>query len=605
MTREDHLKFCKKCINRKMDLQQGLICSITNKKADFIDNCENFQRDESVKDEVPVNGRNTTEIVSELPEEIKSKLTQHQDLIYAIIGGFFISIISALIWAAITVSTEYQIGYMAIGLGILVGFGVRFFGAGIDPIFGFIGGFFALFGCLLGNLFSQVGFIADAQALGYFETLTFFDLETIIQVYQESFDIIDLGFYGIAISAGYKFAFRPIPANINELNDLTPTYSKLKLPLVVACLIILLFAGYKLSNGVSGEQIFYYDNGQKQVIANYEDGFETGLWKWYYESGVLMRSGSYKNGLFDGAWLNYNEEGILIDSSNYVLGRMDGEYKSFHANGKLSQLGKYARDRQIGEWKIFYDNGNVNATGTFKNGELSGLWKFYNYNGTPRQEINYLDKETVRILNLWDPNGNQIIENGNGTFTSFFDDTKKLQEGKVINGIKVGTWTTYYQDGSVQEVGEFVDDKYIVKSVWDKKDGLIVQNGNGNYTIFFEDSNIELEKGQFKNGLRNGTWLVYYPNSTSIQQESNYKNGKLEGRSVVYYMNGNILSEGNFIADKQVGEWKWYYESGLIQSTISYEDNRKQGEQIFWSESGKKAKKEVYENGELVSEVLL
>lgn len=39
MNSEDHLKFCKKCTNRKMDLQQGLICSITNRLADFEDEC--------------------------------------------------------------------------------------------------------------------------------------------------------------------------------------------------------------------------------------------------------------------------------------------------------------------------------------------------------------------------------------------------------------------------------------------------------------------------------------------------------------------------------------------------------------------------------------
>ncbi len=586
-------------------MQQGLICSITNKKADFTDNCENYQRDDSVKDEVPVDERNTSEIISELPEEIKSKLTPHQDLLYAIVGGFFLSVICALIWAVITVATGYQIGYMAIGVGFLVGMGVRYFGAGIDQVFGFVGGFFALFGCLLGNLFSQVVFIADAQSLGYFETLTFLDLETIKLIYEESFSIMDLLFYGIAIFEGYKFAFRPVPPNVSELKDLTPKFSKLRLPLVIACFIVLSTAGYTLSKGVSGEQIFYYENGQKQVIANYEEGLETGLWEWYYESGALMRSGEYKNGLFDGPWLNYNEEGVLLDSSNYVLGRLDGEYKSFYDNGQLSQIGKYSRDREIDEWMIFYDNGNLNATGTFTNGELSGLWKFYNHDGTPSQEIKYLDSETERIHSLWDPDGNQLIKNGNGTFTSYFDGTNKLNEGKVTNGIKVGTWITYYQDGSTKEVGEFKDDKYIIKSAWNQQGEVMVQNGNGEYISYYEESDKELEKGLFKNGLREGTWLVYYPNSIIVQQESNYKNGNLDGRNVVYYSNGNIISEGNLEADKKVGEWKWYYESGQLQCTINYEDDKKQGDQIFWSESGKEVKKEIYKNDELVSEVLL
>ena len=562
-------------------------------------------------------------------EEINNRLSLHQDLVYASVGGFFLSVIGALIWSVITVSTEYQIGYMAIGVGILVGKGVRFFGAGIDPIFGYVGGFFALLGCLLGNLFSQVGFIANAESLGYFETLTFLDLEEIILIYQESFSIIDLVFYGIAIAEGYKFAFRTIPADIRELNDLTPKFSNLRLPLVSLCFIILAVSGFMLSRGVTGEKIYYYENGeiqsrgellngkengiwtffyesgQKQLSSNYDEGIENGLWQWYYESGDLMTSGKYKNGLFDGTWLNYNEEGILLDSSNYVLGRLDGEYKSFYGSGQLSQMGKYSRDKQVGKWMAFYDNGNLSSTGSFIDGELSGLWKFQNIDGTPSQEINYLDKETIRILNLWGLEGNQLIKNGNGTFISYFENKNKSQEGKVNNGIRVGIWTSYYQDGTTKEVGEFKDDKYTIKSAFTKQGEEMVQNGNGGYVTYYEGTDNELEKGALKNGLREGTWLVYYPNSTDIQQESNYKNGKQHGRHVVYYSNGNISSEGNLENDKKVGEWKWYYESGKLQCTINYEDDKKQGDQIFWSESGNETKKEVYENGELVSETLL
>jgi antitoxin component YwqK of YwqJK toxin-antitoxin module len=57
--------------------------------------------------------------------------------------------------------------------------------------------------------------------------------------------------------------------------------------------------------------------------------------------------------------------------------------------------------------------------------------------------------------------------------------------------------------------------------------------------------------------------------------------------------------------DKKTGEWRWYYESGQLQCTVSCKNDKKQGDQIFWSESGRRAKKEVYKNGELVSEVLL
>ena len=51
MTREEQLVFCKQCINRKMDMQSGLLCGLTNEKADFEESCDDFVKDESVKEE--------------------------------------------------------------------------------------------------------------------------------------------------------------------------------------------------------------------------------------------------------------------------------------------------------------------------------------------------------------------------------------------------------------------------------------------------------------------------------------------------------------------------------------------------------------------------
>ena len=48
MTREEQLRFCKICTKQKFDLQQGIICSLTNKKADFEDKCDWFEENTSI-----------------------------------------------------------------------------------------------------------------------------------------------------------------------------------------------------------------------------------------------------------------------------------------------------------------------------------------------------------------------------------------------------------------------------------------------------------------------------------------------------------------------------------------------------------------------------
>jgi hypothetical protein len=52
MTREEQLTFCKKCTNRKTDMQQGLICSLTGEKANFENECPDFILDESGRSKI-------------------------------------------------------------------------------------------------------------------------------------------------------------------------------------------------------------------------------------------------------------------------------------------------------------------------------------------------------------------------------------------------------------------------------------------------------------------------------------------------------------------------------------------------------------------------
>lgn len=48
MTREEQLKFCSVCKHRKMDMRQGMLCDLTDAKADFDEKCENFDVDQKM-----------------------------------------------------------------------------------------------------------------------------------------------------------------------------------------------------------------------------------------------------------------------------------------------------------------------------------------------------------------------------------------------------------------------------------------------------------------------------------------------------------------------------------------------------------------------------
>ncbi|WP_053992612.1 hypothetical protein [Mangrovimonas sp. TPBH4] len=211
MTREEHLKFCKQCTNRHLDMKVGLVCNLTGIKADFSDECTSFEKDNSVIEQLEdTEILEHNELLYKLSPETLSKFKEEQDYSKALVSGIIVGLIGAFLWGAITVSTGYQIGYMALAIGAGVGLSMRYTGKGIDKLFGITGGIIALLSCLLGNFLSIVGFLAEAENLGYMETLSLINYSELLPIMVETFSPIDLLFYAIAAAEGYKLSFRAL-----------------------------------------------------------------------------------------------------------------------------------------------------------------------------------------------------------------------------------------------------------------------------------------------------------------------------------------------------------------------------------------------------------
>jgi len=134
-----------------------------------------------------------------------------QNLPMAILAGVVAALIGAILWAVISAATNYQIGFMAIGVGLLVGVAVLHFGKGITPLYGVVGAVCALFGCLLGNVLTACYFIGEPQGV---DTLTVLNsvlgAGQIIPLITDTFQGMDLLFYAIAIFEAYRRSFRTL-----------------------------------------------------------------------------------------------------------------------------------------------------------------------------------------------------------------------------------------------------------------------------------------------------------------------------------------------------------------------------------------------------------
>jgi hypothetical protein len=136
------------------------------------------------------------------------QLDTDSNLFMGLIGGGVAMLVGAATWGAITYFTEYQIAWMAIGVGFLVGFAVRLLGKGHAAIFGISSAALSLIGCLLGNFLFYTGVIARDENAPFLDVLFFFFVnpDALIELFALAFDFMDLLYYGLAAYVGFKTA---------------------------------------------------------------------------------------------------------------------------------------------------------------------------------------------------------------------------------------------------------------------------------------------------------------------------------------------------------------------------------------------------------------
>lgn len=95
MDRSDQLKFCKICLNRTFSPKKGVICKLTNSKANFIGSCSDYLEDTKSK--------NTLEHKENFKNRIQPDFMFGLDYIgikNGVTAGFIIIIIG-LVWSTI------------------------------------------------------------------------------------------------------------------------------------------------------------------------------------------------------------------------------------------------------------------------------------------------------------------------------------------------------------------------------------------------------------------------------------------------------------------------------------------------------------------------
>ena len=144
------------------------------------------------------------------------EVISRERLVLGLVAGLVGVFVSALVWAGIAVATGSEIGWIAIGVGFLVGLLVRIGGRGVTIKFGILAAALSLVAILVGKYFSFIGFVMTEGGISLGEAISYVDASVYAEAMKVSFSVIDLLFYGLALWTGLKYGFKNIDVAIAE-----------------------------------------------------------------------------------------------------------------------------------------------------------------------------------------------------------------------------------------------------------------------------------------------------------------------------------------------------------------------------------------------------
>lgn len=144
--------------------------------------------------------------VPETLAELREPVPVEENLMFGVMAGVAAMLVGTAIWVGITVATNYQIGYMAVGVGFLVGLAMRKIGRGQTKRFQVVGATLSLLGCALGNLFTGCELIALENEVSFWAVAGSLNVELVEAIMTAMFSPMDLLFYVLGAMAGWKYS---------------------------------------------------------------------------------------------------------------------------------------------------------------------------------------------------------------------------------------------------------------------------------------------------------------------------------------------------------------------------------------------------------------
>ena len=134
---------------------------------------------------------------------------QRGNLFLGILAGIVAAAVGAVIWMLVAVGAGMHIGYVALGVGALVGFAIRYAGHGQSIFFGIAGAVLTLIGCLGGEVLTVIQLSTNVER-DFYQSMMSIDFNQLIANIFDRMNEQPIMYliYGIGIFEGYKLSIR-------------------------------------------------------------------------------------------------------------------------------------------------------------------------------------------------------------------------------------------------------------------------------------------------------------------------------------------------------------------------------------------------------------
>lgn len=173
----------------------------------------------------------------------------------------------------------------------------------------------------------------------------------------------------------------------------------------------------------------YHNSGEFRAKGLYSNDKRIGEWVFYYPNKQIEQKGKYdKKGRAQGEWNWYYENGALMRQEFYLDNKRDGLMTEYTEDGKIITKGEFVDDMQEGVW--FYETPEYKEIGKYVNDKPDSLWKRF-----------YMPKERLRY------EGNYLNGDEDGIHTWYYENGRKMVQGKYTGGVKQDDWKFYDEAG--------------------------------------------------------------------------------------------------------------------------------------------------------------